>query len=75
MAELIYKNGKRVYEDIPLRTVFFGEGVFETFRYKSTLPVHFEKHLRRLREGAGFISMEMPEDSYIKELLNKAISY
>lgn len=73
MAELIYKNGKRVHEDLALRSIFFGEGVFETFRYKSALPVHFDKHLSRLREGAGMLSMEIPEESYILGLLDKAV--
>lgn len=74
MAEFIYKNGKRVYHDLPLRTLFFGEGVFETFRYKSSLPVHFKKHLQRLAQGARYLSMKVPQDSYITALLNKAIS-
>ena len=73
MAELIYKNGKRVHEDLPLRSIFFGEGVFETFRYKAALPAHFDKHLRRLREGARFLEMEMPEDSYILGLIDNAV--
>ena len=73
MAELIYKNGKRVHEDLPLRSIFFGEGVFETFRYKAALPAHFDKHLQRLTEGASLLSMEMPEESYILGLLDKAV--
>lgn len=73
MAELIYKNGKRVYEDLPLRSLFFGEGVFETFRYKSSPPVHFDKHLKRLRDGARYLSMDIPEDGYIEQLLDKAV--
>lgn len=74
MSELIFKNGNRVQEDLPLRTLFFGEGVFETFRYKSSLPVHFDKHIQRLRDGARFLSMAMPKESYISELLEKAIA-
>ena len=74
MSELIFKNGERVHEDLPLRTLFFGEGIFETFRYKSALPVHFDKHMRRLIKGARFLSMDMPEEAYISELLEKAIA-
>jgi len=73
LADLIYINGNRVYDGLPLRSLFFGEGVFETFRYKSGLPVHYDKHMTRLEEGARLICLEMPDAGYIKGLIEGAV--
>ena len=72
MADLIYINGNRVYDELPLRSLFYGEGVFETFRYKSGLPVHFDKHMKRLEEGAEVLHLEMPGKDYITALIDQS---
>jgi len=73
LEDLIYINGNRVYDELPLRSLFYGEGVFETFRHKSGLPVHFDKHMKRLKEGAGFLNLEMPDEGYIAVLIEQAV--
>jgi len=38
----------------------YGEGVYETLRTYSGTPFLFERHLRRLRDSAGMILLEVP---------------
>lgn len=73
MADYIYLNGNRIEAGLPLRSLFYGEGVFETFRYKAGLPVHLEKHLNRLKEGTALLNMEMPDEDYIVSLIDQAV--
>ena len=73
MAEILFINGNRVEDVLPLRSLFFGEGVFETFRYKSRLPVHFDKHIRRLKEGTAVLNMEMPDEAYLISLIDQGV--
>ena len=74
MADHIYINGRRVNEELPLRSIFFGEGVFETFRYKSKLPLHFDKHIERLRAGAELLKLDIPEANHLIDLINASVS-
>lgn len=74
MEDLLYLNGNNVGSELPLRSLYFGEGVFETFRYNSGLPKHFDKHIRRLKEGTTLLKMEMPDEGYIAQLINQAAS-
>ncbi len=73
MKEQVYINGKKVSKDLPLRSIFYGEGVFETFRYKEKLPVLFEKHMSRMKKGASFLKIPYPIDEYILNLVEKAV--
>lgn len=72
MNEQIYVNGEVVSSDLPLRSLFYGEGVFETFRYKSKLPAYFHKHYSRMSQGATLIKIPIPDAVYVKELIDKA---
>ena len=71
--EYIYINGYRVENSLPLRTLFFGEGLFETFRYRNRLPALIDKHLERMETGAKLLSVPFPKKEYIKELLENAV--
>jgi len=71
--DLVYLNGNRLTYELPLRTLFYGEGVFETFRYRSAMPEHFDKHIERLEEGANLLQLDMPEKGYIVSLIEKAV--
>ncbi len=42
------------------RSIQFGEGVFETFRYKQGLPVYFDRHMKRMEKGALALELEYP---------------
>ena len=73
MDELILIDGNVVDEPLT-RSLFFGEGVFETFRWKNQLPRHFNKHLERLRKGSELLRIPMPRDEEILTSLDRAVS-
>ncbi|MCH7949318.1 MAG: aminotransferase class IV family protein [Candidatus Dadabacteria bacterium] len=73
MIDYIFMDGSRVENSLPLRSLFYGEGLFETFRHKNRLPVLFDKHLERMEAGAKLLKVPFPEKEYIKELVEKAI--
>lgn len=72
MTSFIYLNGNRVKTDFPLRPVFYGDGVFETFRCKGDLPVYLNKHLDRLKHGADLLSIPYPQTNSIIEYISTA---
>ena len=72
-TDFLCLNGNKIEGKLPLRSLFYGEGVFETFRYKAGLPIHFEKHLKRLKEGTALLNMEMPDEDYIVSLIDQAV--
>lgn len=74
MMEFVHIDGEPVDEGIPLRSLIYGEGLFETFRWKSKLPVYYERHIDRMREGARILGVPFPKDREIKEVLDKALS-
>lgn len=74
MSEFAYLDGKRVDAALPLRAIFYGEGLFETFRYRSRLPVFYERHYERMRQGAEYLGIPMPETGYIQDLVHDAVS-
>ena len=73
MTDYIFLDGARVDNALPIRSLFYGEGLFETFRYRNRLPVLFDKHLERMEAGAVLLKVPFPEKDYIKELIEKAI--
>lgn len=74
MSDQVFINGNRAGGRLPLRTLFYGEGVFETFRYRLELPVFFDMHYERMRQGAEILGIPAPEMSRIEDLVKKAVS-
>lgn len=74
MAEHIFIEDKPISGALPLRTLFYGEGLFETFRYKSRMPALFERHYERMRMGAEYLGIPMYSISYIEDLVVGAVS-
>lgn len=72
MAEHIFIDDKPVNEAAPIRTLFYGEGLFETFRYKSGMPALFESHYERMRKGAEYLGIPMYSTSHIEGLVGNA---
>ena len=67
MKELVTLNGKRFLNKKILRTLMYGEGVFETFRYNGKLPKFIEKHYNRLKQGAQVLDIPLISfEDYIK---------
>ncbi|HIE59462.1 MAG TPA: aminodeoxychorismate lyase [Persephonella sp.] len=75
MKEVITLNGKNFLNKKILRTLMYGEGVFETFRYKGKLPRFIDKHYQRLMEGAKLLKIPViTKDDfvfYIEETVKK----
>lgn len=59
--EQVFINGERADSRIPLRALFFGEGLFETFRYKSRMPLFFGRHYDRMERGARLLRIPFVE--------------
>lgn len=74
MTELVLLDGKPFVEKIPLRSLLYAEGLFETFRWKNSPPVYLEKHLVRMKRGAEFLSIPFPSEENVKKAVHEAIN-
>jgi len=57
MKEIITINGQDFNDRSFLRTLMYGEGVFETFRYNGEYPSRIKNHYRRMVEGARILGI------------------
>lgn len=73
MTDYLFINGKRAQNVFSARSLFYGEGVFETFRYKERSPVLLDSHLERMRVGAEFLKIPFPCEESLIELIQKAV--
>lgn len=73
MTDSIFIDGKRAQSVLSTRSLFYGEGIFETFRYKASLPVLLNRHLERMKEGADLLKIPFPGKECLIALLEKAI--
>jgi 4-amino-4-deoxychorismate lyase len=67
-------NGDRLRDTLPLRTLFYGEGVFETFRFRYGMPVFFDRHIERMWKGAELLRIPFPEESSIADAVLSSVS-
>lgn len=74
MVESMFLDGKPFGEKIPLRSLLYAEGVFETFRWKDSPPVYLEKHINRMKLGSEFLSIPFPGDESIEKSAQDAIN-
>jgi 4-amino-4-deoxychorismate lyase len=73
MKEFIFIDGRPFEEKFPLRSLFYGEGVFETFRWKSHPPVFWNKHIERMKKGAEVLGIPFPKVENIRESVENAL--
>ncbi len=72
MEKLFFLNGKSL-ESLPaLRALFYGEGVFESFRWKNGPPVFLSMHLKRMRAGADFLGIPFPSEDKVRLRIEEA---
>jgi len=75
MKETITLNGKAFRDRSVLRTLLYGEGVFETFRYNGGYPSRIKKHYERLLKGANLLEIPPVTEEdffyYIDETVKK----
>lgn len=65
MAAIVNVNGKVLDQEHAVISVFdhgflYGEGVYETLRTYNGQPFLFDRHMRRLRNSAGMLSLDVP---------------
>jgi branched-chain amino acid aminotransferase len=65
MAATVSVNGRITGEDDAVISVFdhgflYGEGVYETLRTYNRRPFVFDRHVRRLRQSARMITLDVP---------------
>ena len=71
MKEVCLLDGARLKNAPVLRSLAFGEGVFESFRWKGRPPVHLDLHLDRMRRGAEFLGIPPPADSLVEQRITE----
>src|SRR5580693_9028667 len=65
MPATVNVNGRVFDQDHAVISIFdhgflYGEGVYETLRTYNGQPFLFDRHMRRLRQSAGMIALDMP---------------
>ncbi len=72
--EQVLINGREADSGLPLRALFFGEGLFETFRYKSRMPLFFERHYERMLRGARLLEIPLIGMDSLAEMVQSAVN-
>lgn len=70
----MFLNGERIGPEIPLRALLFGEGLFETFRYRFRVPVLIDKHYSRMERGAEMLGVPLIKREKFTVLVEKAVT-
>jgi 4-amino-4-deoxychorismate lyase len=73
MREFLFLDGKPLEQKLPLRSLFYGEGLFETFRWKDSPPVFLRKHLKRMKKDSELLSIPFPGEEKIKNAVREAV--
>ncbi len=73
MSEFIFLDGELLKYGAPMRSLLYGEGVFETFRWMNSPPEYLEAHLDRMKRGADFLKIPFPGREKLTEDLETAI--
>lgn len=71
--EKVFLNGKPVDTNLPLRALFFGEGLFESFRYRLRIPLHIDKHYSRMERGAGILGIPFIERGRFLDVIDQSV--
>ncbi len=72
MKEFLFLDADPL-EKFPLRALFYGEGLFETFRWKGSPPVFLGKHLERMKRGAEFLGIPFPGEARLEAAVEEAV--
>src|SRR6476660_6009391 len=67
MRGAVYVNGRIAPADQAVVPVYdhgfvYGEGIYETMRTYNRVPFLFDRHIRRLRQSAKLIDLDLPFD-------------
>lgn len=73
MENFLFLDGEPLEREFGLRSLFYGEGLFETFRWKGSAPVLMDEHVERMKEGSRILEIPFPGEKRIKENVRKAV--
>lgn len=80
MSAVVYVNGKIADQSAATVPVFdhgflYGEGVYETLRTYRHRPFLFERHMRRLRQSAGLMALDVPfSDEELRARMDETVA-
>ncbi len=72
---VITLNGEKFEKIDFLRSLMYGEGVFETFRYNGKLSKYIDYHYKRLSEGAKFLNIPSVTKEDFLYYVEKTVSF
>lgn len=73
MKDFIFLDGEIFKNKMPLRSLFYGEGAFETVRWKSVKPRYLDDHIKRLKKGAELLEIPFPSEEEIIERTSNCV--
>lgn len=73
MDALTFIDGRKASE-LPPRSLFYGEGLFETFRWNGKKPEHISSHIGRLRNSSRVFKIPFPySEGHVIERVKNAV--
>lgn len=73
MNDCIYLEGQRLQSLPPLRSIFYGEGLFETFRWFHEGPRFWDLHMERMERGAELLGLHYPGPDVLRSRVQSAV--
>lgn len=73
MESKLYLDGETLNQELPLRSLFYGEGLFETFRWNYEPPTALNRHIKRLKKGSEALDIPFPGRKKVEEYTRKAV--
>jgi len=73
-VEFLFLDGKPLTRKLPLRSLCYGEGLFETFRWKGSPPIFLNKHLERMKQGSELLGIPFPGEAKIRSAAREAVA-
>lgn len=70
----MFLDGEPLKQKLPLRSLFYGEGLFETFRWPGSPPVFLEKHIDRIKRGSEFLNIPFLGEQNMKNAVEDAVN-
>ncbi len=74
MEELTFIDGRKA-DKLPPRSLFYGEGLFETFRWNGKKPEYISSHIGRLKNSSRAFKIPFPySEDHVIERVKKAVA-
>jgi len=73
LESFLFLDGESIGREFTSRSLFYGEGLFETFRWKNSFPVFWEDHVERMKNGSQILNIPFPGGGGLKKDVRKAV--